>query len=120
VTLRHRAMQPGDIRECVDCLAQHPLIGPRYGPAIELLPEAWLRMLKCEPHFAAVFFADEGPRAPICFFGINAVVHDDFLARNQGTGAILVWAGTRKENSEGRDSSSHRQTTARGKFGARL
>lgn len=41
-------------------------------------------MLKYEPHFAAVFFADEGPRAPICFFGINAVVHDDFLREIKG------------------------------------
>jgi hypothetical protein len=77
--LRHRPMQPDDIRECVEILANHPVIGPRYGPAIENLPEAWLRALECEATISAVVRAGDGSRAPICFFGITAVVRDDFL-----------------------------------------
>jgi hypothetical protein len=79
MNLRHRAMQPEDIPECVEVLANHPVIGPRYGPAIEHLPEAWLRLLQCEAGITTVFHADESSRAPICFFGVAAIVRDDFL-----------------------------------------
>jgi hypothetical protein len=79
MNLRHRPMQPGDIRQCVDIVANHPVIGPRYGPAIEHLPEAWLRLLQCEAQHATVAHDGEGSRAPICFFGVTAMVRDDFL-----------------------------------------
>ena len=62
--LRHRPMQPGDIRECVDIVANHPVIGPRYGPAIEHLPEAWLRLLECESHKPQLWFMLARVRAP--------------------------------------------------------
>lgn len=79
MNLRHRPMQPGDIRECVDILANHPVIGPRYGPLIEQLPAAWLRLLQCESRVATVFHAEEGPRAPIWFFGVAAPLQDEFV-----------------------------------------
>jgi hypothetical protein len=77
--LRHRPMQPADIRECVDIVANHPVIGPRYGPAIEHLPEAWLRLLQCESLRTDVIRDGESPSAPICLFGVSAIVRDDFL-----------------------------------------
>ncbi len=77
--LSYRAMQPGDIRECVDILANHPVIGPRYGAAIEQLPEAWLRLLECEAKEAGVVHAGEDSHGPIVLFGVTAIVHDDFL-----------------------------------------
>jgi len=77
--LRHRAMRAEDIRECVDIVANHPVIGPRYGSTIEFLPEAWLRLLQSEAHFTTVIHADDGPRSPICFFGVTAAVRDDFI-----------------------------------------
>jgi hypothetical protein len=79
MNLRHRRMQPADIRECVDIVTSHPVIGPRYGQAIEYLPEAWLRVLKCDALNTAVVHAGEGSRPPICFFGVSAIVRDDFL-----------------------------------------
>jgi hypothetical protein len=45
MNLRHRAMQPVDIPECVDIVAKHPVLGARYGPDIEHLPEAWRRLI---------------------------------------------------------------------------
>ncbi len=60
-------------------LANHPVIGPRYGSTIEHLPEAWLRLLQCEAGNAWVFHAEERSSAPICFFGIDAMVQDDFV-----------------------------------------
>jgi hypothetical protein len=79
MNLRHRPMRPGDIPECVDFMANHPVIGPRYGPAIEDLPEVWRGLLECEARIAVVILAGEGSRAPICFSGISSIVHDDFL-----------------------------------------
>ncbi len=79
MTLSHRAMQPGDIPECVDLLASHPIIGPRYGSMIEHLPEAWLRLLQCEARDAVVIHAEEGTRTSLCFVGVTAIVRDDFI-----------------------------------------
>jgi hypothetical protein len=56
----------------------HPVIGPRYGALIKRLPEAWLGLLECEARIAVVY-AEEGSHAPICLFGIGAMVRDDFL-----------------------------------------
>ncbi len=77
--LRYRAMQPGDIRECVDIVANHPIIGPRYGSTIEHLPEAWLRLLQCEAKEAVVVEVDEGSGPQICLSGVSVFVPDDFL-----------------------------------------
>ncbi len=77
--LRHRPMQPEDIPECVDIVANHPVVGPRYGATIKLLPEAWRRMLQCEAQIAVVVQAEEGLGAPVCFSGIGLIVRDDFL-----------------------------------------
>jgi len=79
MNLRHRPMQPGDIPECVDIVANNPVIGPRYGPVIEHLPDAWLRLLECDELKTDVVLAGEGASAPICFFGVSAIVRDDFL-----------------------------------------
>jgi hypothetical protein len=78
--LRHRRMQPEDIRKCVELLANHPVIGPRYGPEIEHLPEAWLRLLQSEAGITTLFHAGGGSHAPICFIGVAAMVRDDFLS----------------------------------------
>src|SRR5438445_741945 len=48
VAAADRVMQPGDIPECVDLVANHAVVGPRYGPMLEHLPAAWLRLLQCE------------------------------------------------------------------------
>jgi hypothetical protein len=77
--LRYRPMQPGDILECVGVLAKHTVIGPRYGPTIGHLAEAWHRLLRSETTFATVFHAGDDERAPICLFGVSVVVHDDFV-----------------------------------------
>jgi hypothetical protein len=77
--LRQRAMGVENIRECVDIVANHPVIGPRYGSAIALLPEAWYRLLQCEGHFASVIHADDVPGSPICFLGVAVVLQDEFV-----------------------------------------
>jgi hypothetical protein len=77
--LRHRPMQTEDIPECVDILAKHAVIGPRYGPMIGLLAEAWHRVHGSEANSATVIQAGEDDRAPICLFGFAVMVRDDFI-----------------------------------------
>jgi hypothetical protein len=75
----HRPMQPEDIPECVDIMARHPIFGPRYGRELEILPEAWLRLLQSEAKITAVFRAGKGPGAAIVGTGVTSIVQDDFL-----------------------------------------
>jgi len=71
-------MTPKDVPECVDIIASHPVIGPRYGNRIGDLCAAWLRLLRCEAKNANVFHAG-GPRSPICGIGVTVYVNDEFL-----------------------------------------
>jgi hypothetical protein len=79
MNVRHRSMQPEDIPECVQLLMSHPVIGPRYEPVIEHLPEVWLRLLGSDATGSALFYADDGPRPPICCLGFTVIVRDDFI-----------------------------------------
>jgi hypothetical protein len=72
-------MQPEDIPECVDIVANHPVLGPRYGPAIDHLAEAWVRLLQSEACITSVFHTGEGSDALICLFGVTVILGDDFL-----------------------------------------
>jgi hypothetical protein len=77
--LNHRPMQPEDFRECVEFLANQPVLAARYGPAIGHLGEVWLGLLRCGAFNSAVVRAGEGSSDPICLFGVTAIVRDDFL-----------------------------------------
>ena len=77
--MRYRPMQPNDVRESVEIIAKHPVISSRYGSTIVDLAAAWLRLLSSGAGSAWVFFAEEDPRAPICFVGVGAIVNDDFV-----------------------------------------
>jgi hypothetical protein len=112
-------MQAEDIRECVGIVAGHPVIGSRYGRIIERLPEAWLRLLKCDACVTQVFQSGEGLRGPICFFGVSAIVRDEFL--HEMKRPPLFWVGpelTRRIVIG--ESHSHRQTTSRSKLARRI
>ncbi len=55
VPLRWRPMQPADVDQCVDIVAAHPVIGPRYGADIENLGRAWRHLLGSAAVNNAVF-----------------------------------------------------------------
>jgi hypothetical protein len=84
-------MKPKDVRKCVDIIASHPVIGPRYGSEIPQLQSAWLRLLRSEGFLARVFEKVENTRATICFVGVSAFITDDFV-RELKT-APLFWFG---------------------------
>ena len=89
--LRHRQMRPKDVHECVEIIATHPVIGPRYGKTIEHLGPAWLQLLGREAMRTSVIEFEEDGQATICFVGVSLCVHDDFV-RDLKT-PPLVWFG---------------------------
>jgi hypothetical protein len=80
-----------DVDECVEVIATHPVIGRRYGTAIEHLGAAWLRLLGCDGMRTNVFEAKEHGRARICFVGISVCVDDGFIHHLKTP--PIPWAG---------------------------
>lgn len=91
-------MRPNDVRECAAIIAEHPVLGPRYGADIRHLAPAWLRLLGSEGAKAAVFeeVSPDRPRrealpppkagkpegherAPILGLGFAVFVSDAFM-----------------------------------------
>jgi len=72
-------MRPKDVKECVEIIATHPVIGPRYGKTIECLAPAWLKLLGSEAMHATVIEAEEDGQARICFVGVTLCVNEDFI-----------------------------------------
>jgi hypothetical protein len=80
MAIRYRPMRPNDVRECVEVVAAHPTIGPRYGNAIADLAPAWLRLLYNDGFGAAVVF-EEANGAGVKKLGVSVsvFVHDEFM-----------------------------------------
>jgi hypothetical protein len=68
-----------DVDECVEVIATHPVIGRRYGTAIDHLGAAWRRSFGREGMRTEVFEAKEHGRDTICFVGITLCVDDGFI-----------------------------------------
>jgi len=81
MSLRNRPMRPKDVRECVEIVAAHPFVGPRYGDAIEDLRSAWLRLLSCNGFCSAIVFEEElaGTAPRIFGVGVTVFISDSFL-----------------------------------------
>jgi hypothetical protein len=77
--LQYRPMRPKDVDGCVSIIAEHPVIGPRYGRAISDLRKAWLRLLDWEAKRAGVVEEVNGSHATICVVGVSVFVTDDFV-----------------------------------------
>jgi hypothetical protein len=73
-------MQPRDVRECVEIVASHPVVGPRYGAVIADLPKVWLRLLASDSMVTGVFEETQGRRTSPWCVGVSVIVTDDFLA----------------------------------------
>jgi hypothetical protein len=79
VPLRWRPMQPADIDACVDIVAAHPVIGPRYGTDIENLGRAWRQLLGSASTTRAVVERLDRKRARIVGIGFDVFVRDEFI-----------------------------------------
>lgn len=81
MNLRHRPMQPQDVRECVEMIAAHPIVGSRYGDGISDLGPAWLRLLSSNGFCSTAIIEEDaqGARARMLGVGVSVVLSDDFL-----------------------------------------
>jgi hypothetical protein len=72
-------MQPRDVSRCVEILASHPILGPRYGTSIEYLPTAIERVLGCDAAVTIVFEELQKSNTRFVGAGMAVFVSDDFL-----------------------------------------
>lgn len=103
VSSRWRPMQPKDVGECVEIVASHPVIGPRYGSAIADLRKAWFRLLASDAMLTGVFEETEGGRIRPWCVGVSVIVTDDFLAELKKP--PLSWVGPELARRVARDES---------------
>lgn len=78
--IRHRPMQLEDIATCVEIVASHPVLGPRYGSALDELGSAWRRVLHSGSFFSVVSKEDESKCAKTLGSQVACFVTDDFAA----------------------------------------
>jgi hypothetical protein len=81
MALRHRSMRPEDVQGCVEILAAHPVLGPRYGPVIADLKGVWLGLLGREAFRAVVFEDVQDAFIRLVGVGVSAFLSDDYLLR---------------------------------------
>src|SRR5258708_17633296 len=86
-----RPMRSKDVRECVEIVATHPVLGPRYGPAIADLKVVWLGLLGREAFRAVVFEEVQGASIRRMGVGVSAFVSEDYLLRMKTP--PLFWVG---------------------------
>jgi hypothetical protein len=79
MNIRYRPMQAKDVRTCVEHIARHPIIGPRYGKLIEHLPSAIGRVLRDDYVTVTVFEEFQGSTVRYLCAGMAVFVSDDFL-----------------------------------------
>jgi DNA-binding NarL/FixJ family response regulator len=79
MALRYRPMRSKDVRECVEIVRAHPLLGPQYGRAIIDLPSVWLGLLGREAFRAVVFEDAEHSQVRRVGVGVSVFVSEDFL-----------------------------------------
>ncbi len=72
-------MQPADLCECVNIIAANPVIGPRYGTAVEDLSYVWRRLGGSAAMTNAVFEQQHQKRQKIVGFGVSVFVTDEFV-----------------------------------------
>lgn len=91
LSLRWRPLERGDVRECADIVAAHPIIGARYGALSEVLYCAWRDLLGCAAMTTAVFERLEGKRWTIVGVGVGLFVRDEFIRELKAP--PLIWFG---------------------------
>jgi len=78
MAVRRRPVRPNDIWKCVDVLASHPILGPRYADILADLPKVMLSLLGREA-FACTVYEEVGPPCRILGGAVATFVHESFL-----------------------------------------
>jgi len=91
MAVRYRPMRPNDAKECVEIVAAHPFMGPRYGSGTTDLRTVWLSLLGREAFRAVVFEDGEDTQVRMMGVGVSAFVSHDFLLELKTP--PFFWAG---------------------------
>jgi hypothetical protein len=91
LTVRYRPMQPKDVCKCVEGIAAHPVLGPRYGKLIEQIPSVLDSALGRDAMIPAVFEEFQGSTRRFLGTGLAVFVSDEFLRELKTT--PFFWAG---------------------------
>jgi hypothetical protein len=89
--IRYRLMKPTDVPKCVEHLAAHPVLGPRYGNLIEHFPSAVRSVLGRESLRAVVFEEFQESTTRFVGAGLAAFVSDSFFQELKTT--PFFWVG---------------------------
>jgi hypothetical protein len=90
VTVRYRFVKPTDVPQCVEGVAAHPVLGPRYGSLIKDLPTAIRSALGHDSFITAVFEEFQGSKIRFLGAGMAVFVSDDFLQELKTTPSFLA------------------------------
>lgn len=105
MSIRHRPMRPQDVRECVEIIAAHPTVGPRYGDAISDLRPSWLHLLSSNGFCATSIIEEvDGTRSRILGIGASVFVSDDFVRELKTPPSFWIGPELAKRVSRGDDS----------------
>src|SRR5215469_13614981 len=79
MSIRCRPMRPKDVAGCVEIVAQHPFVGPRYADILDQLRSAWLSLIGREAFRSYVYedLQDSPPR--LVGVGCSAIISNEFL-----------------------------------------
>jgi len=91
MTVRYRLMKPNDVPQCVEHLAAHPVLGPRYEDLIEHLPSAIRSVFGLDSFRTAVFEEFQGSKTRFLGAGLSVFVSDEFLQEFKSTPCF--WLG---------------------------
>jgi hypothetical protein len=86
-------MEPKDIRQCVQHVAAHPILGPRYGKLIEKLPAA-IRSALSNGLITALFEEFQGSKTRHLGAAMALFVSDDFLHESKTAPSFWIGHGT--------------------------
>lgn len=79
MSLRWRPMEPRDVAACVRLVAEHPVVGPRYGAQIRYLEPALRWLLGREAARTAVVEEKDARTTRMLAFATSVFVTDDFI-----------------------------------------
>ena len=88
--VRYRTMQSTDVRACVEHLAAHAILGPRYGSDLKHFPSALFAVLGHNSLVALVFEEVKARRPDFWGAGLGVFVSDDFLREEKINASFWV------------------------------
>jgi hypothetical protein len=89
--LRVHSMRPSDVKACVALNASHPEEQRRYGPLLERLAPAWLKLIRKGALASAVLHDLDHSSPQVVAHGTSVFVTDELM--NELKGPPITWLG---------------------------